>query len=173
MTTIYYGRKFETSGRRPRPYAEIALLESLKALRGVRRARVLELSSGCGWIGITVALELRGCGVVAVDPDPAVRSAAFRNARRHRASNYVVSPTAPGTGSFDVLIIEARDVEHFASLLRASLPSVSPGGAVIVSCPPSCASGISGVMEIAGVSGSRACPDPSGLSRALVGTVPA
>lgn len=86
----FYGRDFEVTPEVliPRPDTELLvdLARERWAERGLERAPlVADLGTGSGCIAVTIALELRGARVVAVDRSAGALAVAERNAERHGA----------------------------------------------------------------------------------------
>ncbi|MEV0370660.1 class I SAM-dependent methyltransferase [Streptomyces sp. NPDC050636] len=103
-------------------------------LRRIGPGRVLEI--GCGTGG-----TLAGCapGSVGVDHDPrSVELCRDRGLTAYTADAFLASPHAR-PGAFDTLlsahVLEHLDDEQVEGLLRAYLPYVRPGGAVVLITP--------------------------------------
>ncbi|MCP4202179.1 MAG: peptide chain release factor N(5)-glutamine methyltransferase [bacterium] len=84
----FYGRTFRVDSRVliPRPETE-HLIETALALPLGARPRILDLGTGSGCIAITLALELAGSSVTAVDASVAALVLAARNAQDLGASS--------------------------------------------------------------------------------------
>lgn len=81
----FYGRDFLVDSRVLIPRPETEGLVDL-ALTGVgENARVLDLCTGTGCVGITIALERQGVSVDLVDVDPGAAEVARRNVETHGA----------------------------------------------------------------------------------------
>lgn len=80
----FYGRPFRVTPDVliPRPETELLVEQALTFDAGRSGVRVLDLGTGSGCIAITVALELAGAHVVAVDRSAAALSVARDNAAR-------------------------------------------------------------------------------------------
>lgn len=77
----FYGRPFRVSPAVliPRPETELLVEAALAGLPEDRPADVLDLGTGSGCVGITLALERPGCRVTAVDVSPAALAVAHDN----------------------------------------------------------------------------------------------
>jgi release factor glutamine methyltransferase len=86
----------------PRPETELLVELALE----LRPARVLDVGTGSGAIGLAVADELPGCQVVATDTSPAALEVARANAERLRLADRVefVEGTVPEVGEFDLIL---------------------------------------------------------------------
>jgi len=80
-TREFYGRPFAVDPRVliPRPETELLVEAVLQALPG-RDGRILDLCTGTGCVGITLALERPAAAVVATDSSPAAAEVARANA---------------------------------------------------------------------------------------------
>lgn len=78
----FYGRAFQVapSVLIPRPETELLVEATLAVAQGRRDLRVLDLGTGSGCIAITLALELPGAVVTAVDQSAEALTLASRNA---------------------------------------------------------------------------------------------
>jgi len=83
----FYGRDFAVTPDVliPRPETELLVDLAMASLQGISPARVLDLGTGSGCIAVTLALELEGAEITAVDISPAALELARRNAARHGA----------------------------------------------------------------------------------------
>lgn len=81
----FYGRTFEVDPRVliPRPETELLVELVLRNLPVGAKARVLDLCTGSGCIGVTLAAERPDLTVVAVDLSPGACELARKNAERH------------------------------------------------------------------------------------------
>jgi release factor glutamine methyltransferase len=82
---MFYGREFAVSPHVlvPRPESE-TMIDMLKALPLPPQARVADIGTGTGCLGITAALELPGAKVDLYDIDGAALVCARRNIRAHK-----------------------------------------------------------------------------------------
>ena len=93
----------------PRPETEILVEECLKVLDTAHlgHARILDLGTGSGAIGVTLAAELENAHVFATDISPEALAVALRNARRSGVENRMAflagNLFAPLSGKFDMI----------------------------------------------------------------------
>ena len=66
----------------PRPETECVVEAAIKSLEGVERPEVLDLCSGSGNIGVTIAAEIPDAAVTCVDNSPAATETGRKNAER-------------------------------------------------------------------------------------------
>jgi release factor glutamine methyltransferase len=104
----FYGRVFTVSPAVliPRPETELLVDIACNALRARPAPRVLDLGTGSGCIAITLALELPGADVWAVDASEAALAVARANARQLGARVGFLHGAwyAPVQGHFDVIV---------------------------------------------------------------------
>jgi release factor glutamine methyltransferase len=81
----FYGRSFEVARGVfiPRPETELLVQLALEAIPKEEPARVLDLCSGSGAVGVSIAAERPQAQVDLVEISPAASAAASRNAERH------------------------------------------------------------------------------------------
>ncbi|MGE5523568.1 MAG: peptide chain release factor N(5)-glutamine methyltransferase [Rhodospirillaceae bacterium] len=136
----FYGRTFRVTADVliPRPETELLVDVALAQLRGFSAARVLDLGTGSGCIGLTLAAECVGAHITGVDASEAALAVARSNAARlgidrveWRVSNWF---DALGTTSYEVIVSNppyvAGNDEH---LMRGDLryeprAALTPGG---------------------------------------------
>ncbi|HYP67195.1 MAG TPA: peptide chain release factor N(5)-glutamine methyltransferase [Thiobacillaceae bacterium] len=106
----FYGRVFKVGPAVliPRPETELLVEAALERLPKDRPARVLDLGTGSGCVGISIALERRDCEVLAVDVSTTALEMAKENAADLGASNvrFLISDwyAQLATMSFDMII---------------------------------------------------------------------
>lgn len=130
----FWGRGFRVDRRVliPRPETE-HLIEMALALPLPGRPRVLDLGTGSGCIAVTLALELGGARVVAVDASPAALAVAAANARRLGARVAFAGgdlTAALRLAPFDLLVsnppyIDPRDAHELSSEITAFEPPLA------------------------------------------------
>ena len=83
----FFGLEFEVTADVliPRPETEIIIEETIRLARGAKLEKqlIIDVGTGSGCIGITLARELEGARVIATDISHAALMVAKRNARRH------------------------------------------------------------------------------------------
>lgn len=104
----FFGRPFAVDARVlvPRPETE-HLVEMALELDLPERPRLLDIGTGSGCLAITLALEIPGARVVAVDISPGALAVARRNARRLDARVALLGgdlTTALRLGGFDLVV---------------------------------------------------------------------
>ncbi|MBI3928252.1 MAG: peptide chain release factor N(5)-glutamine methyltransferase [Armatimonadetes bacterium] len=89
----FYSRRFWVSPAVliPRPESEVLMEEGLRSLArdGLTRARILDLCTGSGALGITLALECPSASVVCTDIDYDAVAQAAENVRLHHVESRV------------------------------------------------------------------------------------
>jgi release factor glutamine methyltransferase len=132
----FYGRTFEVNGAVliPRPETELLVQE---ALRRVQTLRTLDVGTGSGCIGITVALERPETEVVAIDSSREALELARANAVRLGARNvsfpaidFFDEEGMRSLGSFDLIIsnppyIPAADITSLEPEVRDHEPRLA------------------------------------------------
>lgn len=105
----FYGRAFRTDGRAliPRPETEHLVEEALREAPDARRG--LDLGCGSGVVAITLARELPGARLVAVDASIGALALARQNAVRHGVADRVDLVASDWTGAlagprFDIAV---------------------------------------------------------------------
>jgi release factor glutamine methyltransferase len=129
----FYGRVFNVSPAVlvPRPETELLVDLALDALRDHPAPRVLDLGTGSGCIGITLALARRDAEVVATDVSTAALAVARRNAQALDANLRLLASDwyAALDGRFDLVVsnppyIAAGD-PHLAALAGEPLDALT------------------------------------------------
>lgn len=105
----FFGRDFEVTPAVlvPRPETELLVEAGLAKLRALPQPRILDLGAGSGCVAITLALELPGAAVTAVDVAADALAVARRNAERLGAAlRFVQSDwfAALGGERFDLIV---------------------------------------------------------------------
>ncbi len=82
--TEFYGRKFKVNKRvlEPRPESEV-MIELLKELKLPKKAKIADIGTGSGALGITAALELHNAQVDLYDIDANCLAVARHNSHMH------------------------------------------------------------------------------------------
>jgi release factor glutamine methyltransferase len=119
----FYGREFMVNRRVlvPRPETE-TMIELLKELPLPPEARVADIGTGSGCLGITAALELPGSQVDLYDIDKEALDVASSNARTHkvRAQHYAANLLEHYYGPYDVLLANLPYVPDGYTINRAA-----------------------------------------------------
>jgi release factor glutamine methyltransferase len=138
----FYGRPFrvDPSTLIPRPSTETLVERAVRDLRaaGVSAPTILDVGTGTGCIGITLALECPGSRIVATDIAPDAVALARVNAARHGVSDRfdaregsLFEPLAPGDGPFDVVVSNPPYVpDHEWPAIAANVRDFEPPGAL-------------------------------------------
>ncbi len=84
-STEFFGLEFEVNERVliPRPETEILVETIIENIRGVLQPRIVDLGTGSGAIGISLAKSLKNSFVFATDISAQALKVAEKNARRH------------------------------------------------------------------------------------------
>ncbi len=171
----FYGRRFELSRTVliPRPETELLVDEALAYLRAhPDRRRALDVGTGSGCIGVTLAAEVADLRVVATDRSLGALRVARVNAGRHNVSARMALAQAdlaqPIAGRFDVVAANLPYVPHEAldeldvarREPRAALDGGTAGlelvGRMIASLPRLLAAGGRALFEIGAGQGAAA-----------------
>ncbi len=124
----------------PRPETELLVEEALRALRSVKAPRVLDMGTGSGCIGISIAHELQKTGArdyhgTLLDQSPQALAMAKRNAIRHgvdQCLDFVESSwfenSAALRTSYDVIVSNPPYVSRLEKVSREL--SYEPQGAL-------------------------------------------
>jgi release factor glutamine methyltransferase len=104
----FYGREFEVGPGVlvPRPETELLVDRARALLAGRTAPRIADIGTGSGCLAVTLALELRGGRVSAVELAPQALDYARRNAERHGAmiEFHLGDALAPLAGHFDLVV---------------------------------------------------------------------
>lgn len=119
----FYGRKFAVSPAVliPRPETE-GLIDLIKSLKLPQRAKFLEIGTGSGCIGVTLALEFPQSYVLATDISVRALDMAARNNARHEGRIELIQSNLLRDVEFDT--DENLPAEHF-DVVVANLPYVN------------------------------------------------
>jgi release factor glutamine methyltransferase len=114
--TDFYGREFAVNRHTlvPRPESE-AMIDLLKALPLPGPARIADIGTGTGCLGITAALELTNAKVELYDADPQALAVAKRNALLLGTSDIALTQAD---------LLQRLDKNHRYDVLLANLPYV-------------------------------------------------
>ena len=107
----FYGREFMVTPAVliPRPDTELLVELAVAHVAGMQRARLLDLGTGSGALAITLALELEGADVTAIDRSREALWVAMANAARLGASvSFVQSDWFAGLGEERFQLIVAN-----------------------------------------------------------------
>ena len=113
----FYGRKFFVNQDVliPRPETEKLIDVSIDILSKKENPIILDVGTGSGCIGITIALEIPSSSVIAIDISNSALSTAKKNANRYGLKNM----------QFINLDIFSQDINHTADLLISNPPYIS------------------------------------------------
>ncbi|HJQ08953.1 MAG TPA: HemK/PrmC family methyltransferase [Candidatus Saccharimonadales bacterium] len=104
---MFYGRELTVNKRVliPRPETE-AMIDLLKTIPLPQDARLADIGTGSGCIGVTAALEIPGSTIHLYDIDPDALAVANHNARKHgiRAQYYPHDLLEHNFGPYDVVL---------------------------------------------------------------------
>jgi len=138
----FYGRPFrvDRSTLIPRPSTETLVERAVRDLRaaGVTAPAILDVGTGTGCIGVTLALELPESRVVATDIAGDAVVLARANAARHGVSERfdtrqgsLFEPLAPDDGSFDLIVSNPPYVpDHEWPAIAPNVRDHEPPGAL-------------------------------------------
>jgi len=134
----FYGRWFAVTAAVlvPRPETELLVELALQHLAGIERPRVLELGTGSGCIGITLALERPDAEVSATDRSREALDVAHTNAATLDASLSFVHgdwfEPLPAHARFDLIVgnppYVAENDPHLAELSHEPILALTSGG---------------------------------------------
>ena len=113
----FYGRKFFVNQDVliPRPETEKLIDVSIDILSKKENPIILDVGTGSGCIGITIALEIPFCRVIAIDISNSALSTAKNNADMYGLKNI----------QFINLDILCQDINHTADMLISNPPYIS------------------------------------------------
>ncbi len=104
----FYGREFQVGPGVlvPRPETELLVDRARALLDGRAALRIADIGTGSGCLAVTLALELPGSRVSAVELAPRALDYARRNAERHGAAVefHLGDACAPLAGHFDLVV---------------------------------------------------------------------
>jgi len=122
----FWGRPFAVDSRVliPRPETE-HIVEVALALPLPEAPRILDVGTGSGILAITLALEIPGSRVVAVDLSPGALAVAAKNARRLDTADRVSFLGADLTAALDLRRFDLV-VSNPPYVDRAEIPEISP-----------------------------------------------
>jgi release factor glutamine methyltransferase len=138
-TAEFHGRTF-TSDRRaliPRPETEQLVELALELAKAHATPNILDIGTGSGVIGLTIALELPAATVHATDLSPDALALAAENAARHQLTGRVTFHQTdllpPGDTQFDLIIanlpyIPAGDIATLSPEVRHDPLTALDGG---------------------------------------------
>ena len=196
----FWGRGFRVTDATlsPRPETETLIAAALEA----PFARMIDLGTGTGCIGVTLLAERPGAAGVLTDLSPDALAIARENAARHGiAPAFVLSDWWQDVeGTFDLVVSNppyiaagempglSREVLHEPRMaltpggdgldayraIAAGLPAhLDPGGRVLLEIGPTQAAAVSGLMRDAGLEAVRVRPDMDGRDRVVEARRPA
>jgi len=133
----FFGRTFMVSPHAliPRPETEL-LVEKVLQFPLPQNPLILDAGTGSGVIGITLAMEISGATVVATDISPDAASLALKNAKLHRAVNFlpvICNLTEALSCPFDLIAanlpyIPTGDIQSLPPVVRDHDPGVALDG---------------------------------------------
>lgn len=90
-TSSFYGLDFRVneSVLIPRPETELLVEEVIKHYQGNGRVQILDIGTGSGNIAVSLAVNLPGCRITAVDFEDAPLKTAAENAELHKVSDNI------------------------------------------------------------------------------------
>ena len=113
----FYGRKFivDQNVLIPRPETEILIDVSVEILSKKNSPTIIDIGTGSGCIGITLALEIPSSNIIAIDISDSALSIAKKNADMYSIRNI----------EFLKLDILNQDIIHIADMLISNPPYIS------------------------------------------------
>lgn len=138
----FWSRSFEVNPKVlvPRPETETLIDLVLREMKRYEAPRILDLGTGCGVIGITLACEIPGAEILATDISAEALETAGRNAERHSLSDRIsfaagdgFSPLEGRSDGFDAIVsnppyIRSADIERLESEVRDFEPRLALDG---------------------------------------------
>ena len=127
----FYGREFEVGPGVlvPRPETELLVDRARALLSGETAPRIADVGTGSGCLAVTLALELPGSSLVAVEIAPRALEYARRNAVRHGAAIefHLGDGLAQLAGRFDLIVsnppyVDPAEREQLAPEVREHEP---------------------------------------------------
>ena len=149
----------------PRPETETLVLTALDWLKDRPPARALDIGTGSGCVGVTLAVRNPTVEIVAVDLSTAALQIAGQNAEKHKVAARLEFQSAdlfPTSGRFDLIVsnppyIATKEVETLAPEVRDHEPRLALDGGddgltiirrLIVTAPQSLNAGGALMLEI-------------------------
>lgn len=197
----FYGRTFTvTPGVLiPRPETEELVEEARNYLSG--KEKVLDLCTGSGCVGITLALELPELAMTLGDVSDAALAAARENAKRYPAANVRVlydDALAPSEERYDMIVCNPPYValsdplseevarhepalalfggedglDFYRAILRYRLSLLPSGGRIVFECGETQSRKVAHILETFGAKAIRIRTDLSGKGRIVSGERP-
>ena len=197
----FYGRTFKVTPDVliPRPETEELVEEARFFLTG--NEKVLDLCTGTGCVGITLALEIPGLEVTLGDISEPALEVARENARRYPAAKVRVlydDALAPSKEPYDMIVcnppyVSAADppdeevarhepalalyggedgLDFYRAILRYRLSLLPSGGRVVFECGDTQSRKVAHIMETFGAKAIRIRTDLSGKGRIVSGERP-
>lgn len=197
----FYGRTFTVTPAVliPRPETEELVEEARCFLTG--RENVLDLCTGSGCVGITLALELPELSMTLGDVSEPALAVARENARRYPAANVRIlrdDALAPSEDRYDMIVcnppyvalsdpladeVARREpalalfggedgMDFFRAILRYRLSLLPSGGRIVFECGETQSRKVAHIMETFGARAIRIRTDLSGKGRIVSGERP-
>ena len=197
----FYGRTFTVTPDVliPRPETEELVEEARFFLTG--QESVLDLCTGSGCVGITLALELPGLAVTLGDVSEPALAVARKNAERYPAANVRIvrdDALAPSEETYDMIVCNPPYValsdplsdevaryepalalfggedglDFYRAILRHRLSLLPPGGRIVFACGEPQSPPVAHILETFGAKAVRIRTDLSGKGRIVSGERP-
>jgi release factor glutamine methyltransferase len=139
----FFGRRFLCDHRAlvPRPETE-TLISAFLSEALPKNPRILDVGTGSGVIGITLALEIAGSAVTGTENYPPAASLARENAALHQALNFTIAETDMVSGLFGTFhgvaanlpYIPTKDIPGLAREVSFDPVSALDGGPTGLEC---------------------------------------